>query len=138
MKEIKFFIVEDDPIFIHLFSNLLYKIEKEYDGDIKINLKTFYSVKEASFELTQKPDVVLLDYYLTDDNFNPITSEKLLTEIKTSLDDTKVIVITGEESPEIIDDLKNKGASFYISKNPKTLHRLIPVLKMLINKKSDK
>lgn len=133
MKEIKIFIVEDDSIFIALFSDLIENLQKDYDKDkVKLSIKTFYSVKEASFELRQNPDIIILDYYLTDDNLKPMTSDKLLTDVKKSGKDVKIIAVTGEDDPDIIENLKEKGASFYISKSPKTFFRIKPTLKMII------
>ena len=137
MKEIKIFIVEDDSIFINIFSDLIDAIQKEYDDEkinVKLNIKTFYSVKEASFELRQNPEIIIMDYYLTDDNLKPMTSDKLLEDIKSSGKDVKVIAVTGEDDPDIVDSLKEKGASFYISKSPKTFYRIKPTLKLLIDK----
>ncbi len=133
LTEIKFFIVEDDAVFINILSDVINSVQKNFVADnVKFSTKTFYSVKEARFELRQKPDIILLDYYITDDTLKPATSDKLLEDIKTSGEDVKVIVISGEDDPDIIDDLKKKGAAFYISKNPKTLQRIIPVLKMTV------
>ena len=54
------------------------------------------------------------------------------------LEDIKVIIVSGENDPEIVKNLKNKGAALFISKSPKTLQRIIPALKMIIDKIIDK
>jgi DNA-binding NarL/FixJ family response regulator len=134
-KEIKFFIVEDDSVFINLLSDIISSISKEYEKEgIVLSKRTFYSVKEAEFELSQNPDIVLLDYYLTDDELRPQTADGLLKAIVEHDDKIKVIIVSGEDDPEIVDDLKLKGAAFYISKSPKSLMRIVPVLKSVVNK----
>ncbi len=134
-KEIRIFIVEDDSVFIKLLSDLLLSIAKDYEADgISFAIKTFYSIKEARFELSQNPDIVLLDYYLTDDELNPVTSARFLEETVNHDKEIDIIVVSGEDDPKIIEELKNKGAAFFISKSPKSLMRIIPILKSIINK----
>ena len=136
MKEIKIFIVEDDSVFVSIFSDLISLIQKDYNNnEIRLITKTFYSITEAAYELTQKPDIVLLDYYITDDNLKPVTSEKLLLDIKRANAKAKIIMISGEDDFVIVDELKEKGADFFISKSPKILQRLIPTIKMIIDNK---
>jgi len=134
-KEIRIFIVEDDSVFIKLLNDVLLSISKDYEADgINFSIKTFYSIKEARFELSQNPDIVLLDYYLTDDELNPVTSAKFLEETVNHDKEIDIIVVSGEDDPEIIEELKEKGAAFFISKSPKSLMRIIPILKSIIDK----
>ncbi len=137
--EIKVFIVEDDPIFISILCDVISHIQKDYVNDkVLFTSKSFYSVKEARYELKQKPDIVLLDYHLIDDTLKPATSDQLLEGISKSGEDIKVIIVSAETNPEIVERLKSKGASLFISKSPKTLQRIIPALKMVIDKVLDK
>lgn len=133
-KELKIFIVEDDSVFIKLLNDIILSVSRQYP-EVEFSVKNFYSVKEARFELIQNPDIILLDYYLTDDELNPVTADLLLSEIVSRDKDISVIVVSGEDNPSIVDDLKEKGAAFYISKSPKSLMRIFPVLKSVILKK---
>ena len=75
-----------------------------------------------------------MDYYLTDDELNPVTSARFLEETVNHDKEIDIIVVSGEDDPKIIEELKNKGAAFFISKSPKSLMRIIPILKSIINK----
>lgn len=131
--EIKIFIVEDDSIFINILSDVVNSVQNYFaEKNIKFIVKTFYSVKEARYELKQKPDIVLLDYYITDDVLRPATSDILLKDINSSGENVTVIVVSSVKNREIVENFK-KGASFYVPKNSKTIERIIPILKKTIN-----
>lgn len=135
-KEVNVFIIEDDFVFIEILVNLLDSVNLEIaDRNIEISCKTFYSTKEASYELSQNPDIVLLDYYLMDDELNADTGTKLLDLIKEYNPDTDVVVISGQESDEVINELLQKGAKAYLAKDEDSLKKIKPLIIKLINEK---
>jgi len=143
MKEnsikIKIFIVEDDFIFTNILNDMVETVQSEYvDNNIELITETFYSIKEARFKLTEKPDIVFLDYYIMDDTLEPVTGEKLLEEIRKIDNNIQVVMVSGQEDKEIIEKLKRKGAAFYINKDPKSLQRIIPVMRQIIEKIAEK
>jgi len=139
MKEstkLKIFIVEDDFIFTNIMNDLVDGIRLKYeDYNIEITSKTYYSIKEAKYELSDKPDIVLLDYYIIDDDLLPVTGDALLEEIVQQDKNTKVIIVSGQEDRSTVDDLKKKGAAFYVDKSPKALPRLAPILSQIVEAK---
>jgi response regulator of citrate/malate metabolism len=133
--QIKIFIVEDDFIFTSILNDMVESIQKEFiDRHVELLTKTFYSIKEARFELIKKPDIVFLDYYIMDDKLEPVTGDELLDEIKKIDRNIQVVMISGQEDKSVIETLKQKGAAFYINKDPKSLQRLIPVMRQIIEK----
>jgi len=134
-KEIKIFIIEDDFVFIEILANLLDSIAEElHDKIASINYQTFYSAKEAGFELSTCPDIVLLDYYIMDDELNTDTGTKLLKDIKEHHASIDVLVISGQENPEVKEELIKNGATAYISKDEDSMVQLKPLLKEIILK----
>lgn len=132
-KEIKIFIIEDDFIFIEILAGLLDSLNDELAPlKAKISYKTFYSNNEAGFELRLNPDIILLDYFIVDDELNAETATQLLNDIKEHDPSIDVVVVSGQESPEVKKELLEKGATAYISKDENSLKELVPLLKEII------
>jgi len=135
-KEIKIFIIEDDFVFIEILVNLLEEVKADFQKkDIDLQIQTYYSTKEASFELSQKPEIVLLDYFLIDDELQADTCDKILDLIKDRYPKIKVVVISGQESEEIKAEVFKKGAIDYLSKDKASLNKIKPLITTLINEK---
>ena len=111
-KSIKIFIVEDD---LWYSSMLEYYLSLNPDYIIQ----KFDSAKAALAKMHEKPDVVTLDYSMPD-----MTGDQILTQIKESSPETKVIVISGQEDVKIALDLLKKGAYDYIVKDEDAKDRL--------------
>ena len=135
-NEIKIFIIEDDFVFIEILVNLLDSVREEMiKKNINVSYQTFYSTKEASFELSQNPDIVMLDYFLMDDELNADTGTKLLNMIKEFNPQTDVIIVSGQESESVRNELVKKGATDYLSKDEESIKRIKPLIISLIDKK---
>ncbi|RLD66032.1 MAG: hypothetical protein DRI95_07460 [Bacteroidetes bacterium] len=136
IKEIKVFIIEDDFVFIEILVNLLESVNSEISHkNVKIKYQTFYSTKEASYELSQNPDIVMLDYFLMDDELKADTGTKLLDVIKEYKADIDVVVVSGQESESVRVELLQKGATHYLAKDEESLKQIKPLIISLIEKK---
>ena len=135
LQEIEVFIIEDDFVFIEILANLLDTLNDELaERNCKIVYHTFYSAKEANFELSKNPDIVLLDYFIMDDELNTDTGTKLLKDIKEHDPTIDVVVVSGQESELVKEELLEKGATAYISKDQESLSTLKPLLLEIISK----
>jgi DNA-binding NarL/FixJ family response regulator len=133
-KEIKIFIIEDDFIFIEILVGILDNINEELASrNAKIVYQTFYSNKEAEFELRCNPHIILLDYFIMDDELNEDTAAQLLRDIKEHDSTIDVIIVSGQESEKVKDELLAKGATAYISKEADSLNTLKPLLMEIIS-----
>ena len=102
---IKVFLVEDDEIFTFLVENKLSKVEG-------VALSTFEMGQEAIDQLDEKPDVVFLDYSL------PVKSGlEVLKEIKEKSPETRVVMLSGLEWQQVIDECLEAGAEDFIQKD---------------------
>ncbi|MBN1250599.1 MAG: response regulator [Bacteroidales bacterium] len=138
-KEVKIFIIEDDFIFIEILVNILESINSEFKyKNLKLLYQTFYSAKEAEFEFSQNPDIVLLDYFIMDDELRADTGTKVIKDIKEKNLNIDVIIVSGQESPVIKQQLLSDGAYAYISKDEKSLSQLKPLLIKLINERLER
>ena len=113
------FLVDDDKMFLTSLKNSL---QQEFGSLLKISE---YNTGEKCIEhifqfhpLDLPPDIVILDYYLNEDN-NPDTKDgiKVLQELKSISDDTIVIMLSGTDRLQIVKDSIKNGAYEYIPKS---------------------
>jgi len=104
--------VEDEEIFA---SVLQYHLSLNPDYDVSI----FLDGKSVLQHLHKKPDVITLDYSLSDTN-----AQKLLKQIRQTLPDVPIIIVSGQEDVTVAVDLLKEGAYDYIVKNDDTKARL--------------
>lgn len=81
--------------------------------------------QRGRFALVEKPDVVLLDW-----NLGRGSGDEVLTEMRTSLPATPVVVMTGSHSEEVVFETSTYDADLCIEK-PTTLEGYIEALRSL-------
>jgi len=137
MKDIKIFIIEDDFLFINILVDIVESLNSDLINDnIKISYNTFYSAKEAEFEFKQKPDIILLDYFIIDDEHKADTGANLIKSIKEKELDIDIIIVSGQESEAVKKQLLNDGIYGYISKNHDDLKKIKQLIIEIINKRN--
>jgi len=138
MKDIKIFIIEDDFVFIDILVNIIESINSDLKNDnVKVGYSTFYSAKEAEYEFIQNPDIILLDYFIIDDEHQADTGTKVIEHIKDRNLDIDVVIVSGQESEIVKKQLLNEGAYGYISKDEESLKELKPLLIEIIRKRQN-
>ena len=99
------FLVEDDEIFAFLVENKLSKMEG-------IDLSTFQLGQDCIDELSAAPDVVFLDYSL------PVMNGlEVLRLIKEQSPGTRVVMLSGLEWQQVVDECLEAGAEDFIQKD---------------------
>jgi two-component system, NtrC family, response regulator AtoC len=99
------FLVEDDEIFAFLVENRLSKIEG-------VDLSTFQMGQDCLDELHALPDVVFLDYSL------PVMNGlDVLRMIKDQSPSTRVVMLSGLEWQQVVDECMAAGAEDFIQKD---------------------
>lgn len=112
MQSFKIFIVEDEELFAASLQYHL-SLNPEYEVDI------FLDGKSLLRNLHKRPDLISLDYSLSDTN-----AQKLIKQIKQALPDTPVIIVSGQEDVTVAVELLKEGVYDYIVKNEDTTTRL--------------
>ena len=77
----------------------------------------------------------MLDYFLMDDELKADTGTKLLDVIKEYNPDIDVVVISGQESDNVREELLQKGATNYLGKDEESLKKIKPLIINLIDAK---
>jgi len=127
MKNLQFFIVEDDAIYTQLLVDFLERLNSELEG-YNIAYHTFYSLKEAKYELSQMPDFVLLDYLVENDNAQPETALPLIDFIKDIHAEIELIVVSGfaDEQDKLM--LVKHGVKTFVEKDKNTFTKLREII----------
>src|SRR5579875_1881282 len=114
MKDKNFLIhiLEDDRLYNSVLSHFL-SLNPEHE------VKSFSTVASFLKSLYEKPDLVTLDYSLPDG-----TADGMLKQIKETLPDTRVIIVSAQQDIKTAIDLLKKGADDYIVKDADTQDRL--------------
>lgn len=118
-KSLKVFILEDDRWYGTMLEHFL-TLNPDY------SVKRFETAKDFFNALHENPDVITLDYSLTDTD-----GEQVLKKIKTIAPDTKVIIVSGQEDVGTAIKLLKTGAFDYIVKDSETNDRLWNALQHL-------
>ncbi|HRG59280.1 MAG TPA: sigma-54 dependent transcriptional regulator [Bacteroidia bacterium] len=112
----KVFILEDDEWY-----NKLLVHTASLNPDFVV--KSFLTVAAFNKAISEKPDVVTIDYRLPDGN-----GAEVLERIKNTLPDTEVIIISEQQNIEVALGLLKNGAYDYLVKEKSIKDRLIATL----------
>lgn len=118
------FIVDDDPMFLH---TLAHSVQDAATPDVKVSI--FSSGEECLTHMDEKPDVVVLDYYLQNEAHPyAMNGIDVLKKIKSRSNDTKVIMLSAQDKLEVASASIKAGAFDYVAKSESAPARLRQIL----------
>jgi two-component system OmpR family response regulator len=123
------FLVDDDKMFLSSLKNAL---SSEFKKGLEIS--TFTSGEECLKNINGKPDIIVLDYILNDDEHpQAIDGMKVLQEVKkVDYRDILVVMLSGQDKLQVaIDSIKN-GAYEYVAKSESAFVRIRNIIKNAI------
>ncbi|MDG1159588.1 MAG: sigma-54 dependent transcriptional regulator [Flavobacteriales bacterium] len=112
LKPFKIFVVEDDPFYGELLEYILNR-----DPELEVELMT--SGKECLKNMYKNPDVVTLDYGLSDMN-----GLEVMEKIKTANPSVEIIVVSGQEDVATAVNILRNGAYDYLVKDEEAKDRI--------------
>lgn len=104
------FVVEDDNFFLEVVTDDL----AENDS---YAVKGFSTAEECLKNLHEKPDLIVLDYYLDKENANAMNGEEALVKILEHNPEAKVIMLSGQDSLGLAGKIIDSGATDYVIKD---------------------
>lgn len=116
-KKIKLFLVDDDPLYLKML-----EIELLQFGDYI--LENFPTGEKCIANLDQKPDVIVLDYYLDSLDKNALNGIQVLDQIKSINADIPVVMLSSQDKIEVAVDCMHHNAFDYIVKSETAFVRL--------------
>ncbi|MCB0429233.1 MAG: response regulator [Flavobacteriales bacterium] len=113
----RIFIVEDSSSARTLLAHYLQRLPRCQDlQKPKIEIYSFESGEECLQHLGLKPDIVILDYFLNDQNQEAMDGLALLRTIRRTLPSTDVIMMSSQQEVMIVAELFNNGITEYVAK----------------------
>jgi DNA-binding NarL/FixJ family response regulator len=93
-----------------------------------LKVKTFETGESSLMEMEERPDVVVLDYYLNSQDTYAQNGISILKKIKNLYPDTKVIMLSCQDDIKIAMDSIKNGAFDYVSKGQTAFVRIKNIL----------
>jgi CheY-like chemotaxis protein len=116
---LKVFLVEDDDIFAFLVETRLSKV-------LGVELSVFPIGQDCLDELHTHPDVIFLDYSLP-----VIDGLEVLRRIKAAYAEARVVMLSGLEWQQVVDECIQAGAEDFIQKDSTVAQKVYEKLKSM-------
>jgi two-component system, OmpR family, response regulator len=110
------FVVDDDPVIntlvVKRFTSEGYRIEAFENGE------------DCLKEISQEPDLIILDYFFINDNRELMNGMEVFDKIKELRPEMPVIMLSGQDKGEIVLELARKGIKDYVIKDNNLINNL--------------
>jgi len=116
-KKILLFLVDDDALFLK-------SLEIEFAQKMDSRIKTFATGELCLNDISQNPDLIILDYYLDGVDKNAINGLETLDRIKITHPEIPVILLSSQDSIEVAVNCMRHKAYDYIVKSETAFLRL--------------
>jgi len=120
------FLVDDDALFLKT-------LEVELAQDIGFSIKTFATGEQCLENLSQNPDVIILDYYLNSVNTNAMDGIETLDKIFAVNPFIPVIILSVQDKIDVAINCMKHRAFDYIVKSETSFIRLQKVIAYIIH-----
>lgn len=110
MSKKNMYVVEDDTFFLNVITD-------DLSENQHYNVKGFSTAEQCIAELGDKPDLIVLDYYLDKDDPSAMNGLEALKKIHQYDPSILVIMLSGQESLSTADELLSTGANDYVIKD---------------------
>ena len=115
--KIKLFLVDDDAVFLKLL-----EIDLREQADFEI--ETYATGELCIQNLSNKPDVIILDYHLNGIDKNTMNGIETLDKIKAINPHIPVVMLSSQDEIEVAIKCMNHKAFDYVIKSETTILRL--------------
>jgi two-component system, OmpR family, response regulator len=120
-KKIKLFLVDDDVVFLK-------SLEIEFLEHGEFNIKTFESGELCLASMSEKPDVVILDYLLDGTNKDAMNGIATLDKLLALDAELPVIMLSAQDKIEVAVDCMHHKAFDYVVKSETSFLRLQKII----------
>jgi DNA-binding NtrC family response regulator len=125
MNEKLIFVVDDDPLVTTL-------VEKRL-GAAGFNVRTFAYGEECVAALDARPDLVILDYWFIREGSLPKNGMEVFDDINRIAPGLPVIMLSAQESGELVLELARKGIADYVIKDANLIGNLLYTIKEILH-----
>jgi two-component system, OmpR family, response regulator len=125
-KKLLLFLVDDDALFLK-------SLEIEFAQKTDSIVKTYATGELCLKDISQNPDVIILDYYLDGINKNAMNGLETLDKIKVTHPKIPVILLSSQDNIEVAVNCMRHKAYDYIVKSETAFLRLEKAIKTIIH-----
>lgn len=138
-KKIKIAIVEDDQFYSKLLVKYLRTIcNPKYYSNFSFEFLTFSNAEDAIQNLDDDIKIMLLDYYLFDENnHDQLNGGHVLEMVNKYCPDCRVIVMSGQHNISITAKLFKEGIYDYVDKNTSSNDRIGALVKECLHHETE-
>lgn len=119
--KINVFLVDDDALYLRLLEIQFLEI-----GGYEI--ESFSSGEECLENLSKKPDLIVLDYFLNSVNKDAKNGIEILDQIKEFDEHIPVVILSAQDKIEVAIDCMHHGAFDYVVKSETVFMRLQKII----------
>jgi DNA-binding NtrC family response regulator len=117
IEKIRLFLVDDDSVFLKA-------LEIEFVSHTDFVVETFSTGEQCLENLSHKPDVIILDYYLNGIEKNAMNGIETLDKIKAINPDIPVVMLSGQDKIDVAVSCMHHKAFDYVVKSETAFLRL--------------
>lgn len=127
-KKITVFLVDDDPIFQKV-------LETQFKERTQYEIKTFSTGEDCLKKLSEKPDIIFLDYQLNSLSPKAQTGLQILNKIKAINPEIEVVILSSQDHIEVAVNCMKHDAFDYIVKSESAFMRAQKAVSAILNLK---
>lgn len=120
MSKLVFF-VDDDKMILNL-------LEYTFSGRDGIQVKTFYTGEDCLENIGLNPDLIILDHNLSKGDDSIMSGLETLQKMPDKGTRSKVIMLSGQDDEELVNEFLLSGAKKYIAKDSYFIDTLIQTI----------
>lgn len=125
-KPLSVFLVDDDKMFL---LSLKHKLHEQFKN---ITFHTFSTGEECLSQIDEKPDIIVLDYYMNTETPDAMNGIQVLKKIQAISEDIKVIMLSAQDKLDVAVDSIKYGAYEYVVKSETAFVRLQNAIKNIL------
>ena len=127
-EKIKIFLVDDDALFLK-------SLEIEFLRHADFTIGTFATGERCLENLSQNPDVIILDYHLDGIDKNAMNGLETLDKIKAGYPDIPVVMLSSQDKIDVAINCMHHRAFDYVVKSETAFIRLQKIITSIFNYK---
>jgi DNA-binding NtrC family response regulator len=116
-----FFLVDDDPLFLK-------SLEIDFAQNTESSIKTFATGELCLENISQNPDIIILDYFLNSIDINAVNGIETLDRIKATNPIIPVIILSSQDKIEVAVECMKHNAFDYVVKSETAFFRLEKII----------
>jgi two-component system, OmpR family, response regulator len=127
-----FFLVDDDPLFLK-------SLEIDFLQNTESSVKTFATGELCLENISQNPDIIILDYFLNSVDINAINGIETLDRIRAVNQKIPVIMLSSQDKIDVAVDCMKHNAFDYVVKSETAFFRLQKIISTIFeSRKTEK